>query len=447
MSKKVLIAGIGGGKNKETGIYRVANYKIENKVYEQRSFITSALEEHYGIDKTIFIGTTGSMWDNLYEFYSNKYQKDYDENYHLDLMGIIDNATMDTNIDSLNLSKFNETFKDKILGIVTKYGMNELEIFENFNLIIKLQDELEDGDEVYLDITHSFRSNAFWMFLVMNYLTDVEDKNITVKAITYGMLEAQKDGIAPVVDLNAFYKILQWIKGANNFKNYGNSYLIEKNIENEKLSKKLKNFSDALNMNYIASLRQSINSLKKLEDDIGNLEGPAKLIIPKVIKDFMDRFATEDKDYLFQAKLAKWHFEQKRYAMAYININEAIIGFIMDTLELPILTGDKKKDENKLAKDWLNIVIKRHETNKTYPNFKTDKDNMELYEYIKIFEHSRRVRNEIAHSIGGKDSAVNDIDSLKKYCDKIIDLLKNRDLIIRIDDKLEISRKKLSKSL
>ena len=446
MSKKVLIAGIGGGKNKETGTYRVANYKIENKVYEQRSFITSALEEHYGIDKTIFIGTTGSMWDNLYEFYSNKYQKDYDENYHLDLMGIIDNATMDTNIDSLNLSKFNETFKDKILGIVTKYGMNELEIFENFNLIIKLQDELEDGDEVYLDITHSFRSNAFWMFLVMNYLTDVEDKNITVKAITYGMLEAQKDGIAPVVDLNAFYKILQWIKGANNFKNYGNSYLIEKNIENEKLSKKLKNFSDALNMNYIASLRQSINSLKKLEDDIDNLEGPAKLIIPKVIKDFMDRFASEDKDYLFQAKLAKWHFEQKRYAMAYININESIIGFILDTLELPLLTGDRKKDENKLAKDWLNMIISRHENNKTYPNFKVDKDNMELYEYIKIFEHSRRVRNEIAHSIGGKDSAVNDIDSLKKYCDKIIDLLKNRDFIIRMDDKLQFS-KKLKKDL
>ena len=443
---KVLIAGIGGGKNKETGTYRVANYKIEDKVYNQRSFITSALEEHYNIDKTIFIGTTGSMWDNLYEFYSKKYQKDYDESYHLDLMGIIDNATMDTDINSLDLSKFNETFKNKILAIVTKYGMNELEIFENFNLIIKLQDELKDGDEVYLDITHSFRSNAFWMFLVMNYLTDVEDKNIKVKAITYGMLEAQKDGVAPVVDLNAFYKILQWIKGANNFKNYGNSYLIEENIENGKLSKKLKNFSDALNMNYIASLRESINSLKKLEDDIDNLEGPAKLIIPKVIKDFMDRFASEDKDYLFQAKLAKWHFEQKRYAMAYININEAIIGFIMDTLEFPLLTSDKKRDENKLAKDWLNMVISRHDNNKVYPNFKTDKDNMELYEYIKIFEHSRRVRNEIAHSIGGKDSAVNDIDSLKKYCDKIVDLLKNRDFIIRIDDTLEFS-KKLKKNL
>ena len=440
---RVLIAGIGGGKNKETGTYRVANYKIEDKVYEKRSFITSALEEHYEIDKTIFIGTTGSMWDNLYEYYCNRYDKEYDENYHLELMGVIDNATMDTDIYSLNLAKFNETFKDKILAIVTKYGMNELEIFENFNLIIQLQNELKDGDEVYLDITHSFRSNAFWMFLVMNYLTDVEDKKITVKAITYGMLEAQKEGVAPVVDLNAFYKILQWIKGANNFKNYGNSYLIEQNIENEKLSKKLRNFSDALNMNYIASLRQSINSLKKLEEDIKSLEGPAKLIIPKVIKDFMDRFATEEKDYLFQAELAKWHFEQKRYAMAYININESIIGFIMDVLDLPLLTGDKKKDENKLAKDWLNMIISRHETNKIYPNFKVDKDNQELHEYIKIFEHSRRVRNEIAHSIGGKDSAVNDINSLKNYCEKIIELLKNRDFIIRKDEELGFSKKLL----
>ena len=440
---RVLIAGIGGGKNKETGTYRVANYKIEDKVYEKRSFITSALEEHYEIDKTIFIGTTGSMWDNLYEYYCNRYDEEYDENYHLELMGVIDNATMDTDIYSLNIAKFNETFKDKILAIVTKYGMNELEIFENFNLIIQLQNELKDGDEVYLDITHSFRSNAFWMFLVMNYLTDVEDKKITVKAITYGMLEAQKEGVAPVVDLNAFYKILQWIKGANNFKNYGNSYLIEQNIENEKLSKKLRNFSDALNMNYIASLRQSINSLKKLEEDIKSLEGPAKLIIPKVIKDFMDRFATEEKDYLFQAELAKWHFEQKRYAMAYININESIIGFIMDALDLPFLTGDKKKDENKLAKDWLNMIISRHETNKIYPNFKVDKDNQELHEYIKIFEHSRRVRNEIAHSIGGKDSAVNDINSLKNYCEKIIDLLKNRDFIIRKDEELGFSKKLL----
>ena len=455
--KRVLITSIGGGKiEKKDGEKVLKDYedttyiiRKENGDFytETTSCMPIVIKNAYDIDKTIIIGTTGSMWDNLYEKYLEnlKLEEQKDQEYKKSLIDveIASNKTM--SLDKINLEKFNETFKDKVKGIVIKYGVNPKEIFRNFDLIIKIQEEFNEEEEyeVYLDITHSFRSNAFWMFLVMNYLTDVEDKKITVKAITYGMLEAQKEGVAPVVDLNAFYKILQWIKGANNFKNYGNSYLIEQNIENEKLSKKLRNFSDALNMNYIASLRQSINSLKKLEEDIKSLEGPAKLIIPKVIKDFMDRFATEEKDYLFQAELAKWHFEQKRYAMAYININESIIGFIMDALDLPLLTGDKKKDENKLAKDWLNMIISRHETNKIYPNFKVDKDNQELHEYIKIFEHSRRVRNEIAHSIGGKDSAVNDINSLKNYCEKIIDLLKNRDFIIRKDEELGFSKKLL----
>ena len=303
-----------------------------------------------------------------------------------------------------------------------------------------------------MDITHSFRSNAFWLFLVINYLTDVADKKIEIKAITYGMLEIidknlpKEEQIAQVVDLNVFYKILQWIKGANNFKNYGNSYLIEQNIENEKLAKKLRNFSAALNMNYTASLRQSINSLKKLEEDIKSLEGPAKLIIPKVIKDFMDRFANEEKDYLFQAELSKWHFEQKRYGMAYININEAIIGFIMDVLEFPLLTGDRKGNENKLAKDWLNMIINRHKTEKALAEYRADIDNKKLYEYIKIFEHSRKIRNEIAHSIGGKDTAIADINRLQKYCDKIVELFKNRDFIIKMDEKLSFSEK-LKKNL
>lgn len=38
------------------------------------------------------------------------------------------------------------------------------------------------------------------------------------------------------------------------------------------------------------------------------------------------------------------------------------------------------------------------------------------------------------------------IDSLKKYCDKIVDLLKNRDFIIKVDEKLGFS-KKLKKDL
>ena len=136
-----------GEKIKKQGLIKVANYKIDDKIYYEKTFIVSALEEHYKIDKTIFIGTTGSMWDNLYEFYCPK--EEYDEKYHIDLIETVDNSSKDDDIYKLDINKFNETFKGKILGIVTRYGMNELEIFENFNLIIQLQNELKDGDEVY----------------------------------------------------------------------------------------------------------------------------------------------------------------------------------------------------------------------------------------------------------------------------------------------------------
>ena len=424
---RVLIAGIGGGKNKQNGKYNIANYQIDKVIYRDRSFITSALEEHYEIDKTIFIGTAGSMWDNLYEYYCNSYTKEYDENYHLELMGVIDNVTMDTDIYSLNIAKFNETFKDKILAIVTKYGMNESEIFENFNLIIQLQNELKDGDEVYLDITHSFRSNAFWMFLVMNYLTDVADKNISVKSITYGMLEAQKEGVAPVVDLNAFYKILQWIKGANNFKNYGNSYMLLEDIKDKNLKDKMLNLSNAMNMNYIASLRENVNSLKKSEEQLNNLTGPAALLIPKVVRDFLRTFDINDKEHIFQAKLAKWHFEQKRYAMTAININEAIINLVMDTFEFEKL--DKAIIEKNYAKDWLNSIYYNYKKNNKK---KKHEDNI-LYEYANIYIETKRMRNDIAHSAGKNNLATRDIEKLDKYCKKILALLKNEEEVKKRD--------------
>ena len=434
---KVLIAGIGSGKNKKKGEYEPTVYSIDGKPYtDEENILTAVLKEHYHIDKIIYIGTTGSMWDNLYEFHCKNTEKaEYSEKYHFDLMKAINDSKVDDDIKNFNLSEFNDTFKGEVIGIVTKYGMNELEIFENFNLIIQLQNELKDGDEIYLDITHSFRSNAFWMFLVMNYLTDVANKNIEVKAITYGMYEAKKNNITPIVDLNAFYKILQWIKGANAFKEYGNSYMLLKDIENENLKIKMENLSNALNMNYIASLRDSISSLKKLESQLNDLQGPAALLIPKVIKDFLQAFDIKDKDYIFQAKLAKWHFEEKRYAMAAININEAIINFVMNVFEFE--KSRRASKANDCAKEWLDYVLKSCNT-----KWKEDKV---LFEYATIYDNTKRMRNDIAHSLGKKNSPLKDIQNLEKYCNKILNLLNNEKEVYNRDYELGFSNMILGK--
>ncbi len=70
---KILISPIGtGGLSKDNTSareYRKTNYKIDEKVYE-RSFVSSALKDHLGIDHILFIGTVKSMWEEVYRFYN-----------------------------------------------------------------------------------------------------------------------------------------------------------------------------------------------------------------------------------------------------------------------------------------------------------------------------------------------------------------------------------------
>ena len=422
---KILIAGIGGGEKRD-GKYRETNYSLEGKVYENRSFIASVIEEHFKIDKTIFIGTVGSMWDNLYEYYCKKYNIDYDEEYAMSLFETIVEANKDMDISQLKIEKFNDIFNGKIEGRVTKYGVDSEQIFDNFNIILNLQDTLKDGDEVYIDITHSFRSNAMWMFLVMNFITDLMDKNIEIKMISYGMFEIadRTSNITPIIDLNAFYKLLKWIKGAQSFKNYGNSYLLLDNIENEELRKKLKTFSHAMNLNYIGTLKQNLNSLKKLLPEIDEMKGPGKLLIPQIVREFVKEFDGVKKDFILQVRLAKWHYKQSRYAMAYININEAIKGYVAD--ELREFYPNKSEEE---LLDYARKWFFKLEPRVSRPNFKKDNENKKIIEYYKIFDHSRRVRNDIAHSLGQKDRAINDIISLENYCAKLEDMLSKEGFI------------------
>lgn len=425
---KVLIAGIGGGKKDKIYGYKKANYSIEEegkkKIYSDRTFVTSAIEEHYRIDKTIYIGTTGSMWDELYDHYCKKYNLELHEDYYLSLAGVIEKANKNLPVEELDLGYFNEIFKGKVEGRVTHYGVNTGEIFENFNIIMNLQEALNDGDEVYIDITHSFRSNAVWMFLVLNYITDVLDKNIKVEMISYGMFEAQEDGVAPIVNLNAFYQLMKWIKGAQSFKNFGNSYPLMEVLEDENIKRKLKTFSDAMNMNAITSIKSNLKSLKKIMPEIEKLNGAGQLLIPKIVKDFIKQFDGVEEDYLLQARLAKWHFSQKRYAMAYININEAIVGYVADELNV---------DTDK-ARVWL-WKLKPKSENKY---FKMVNENVKLLEYYKISEHTRKVRNRSAHSLEEKDTAVNDVESLKKYCEKIEDMLTAKGFIYKKEQDLKL---------
>ena len=456
--KRVLITSIGGGKTEDKDGVKILK-KYEDTIYgikkengefhmEKTSYMPLIIENTYNIDKTIIIGTTGSMWDNLYDIYWKKFKQDKikDEKFKQSLIDVQVTSNRETPIDKINIDRFNQDFIGKVKGIVIKYGVSSKEISRNFDLIIKLQEEFNDTDEyeVFLDITHSFRSMAFWMFLIMNYLTDVSNKNIKIAGITYGMFEAKKDNITPIVILKPFLEILNWIKGASELKQYGNSYYILEKSDNNSLAKSIKdelrNFSNTMNMNYINSLLESIKNLKKLdtENELDKINGPAKHIIPNILKEFIKDFDLKEDDdnkrsYLLQATLAKWHCKQKRYAMSAINISEAIVTFVLLTLNIDSKKLKGKFDPDNDGQKWLKEIYKRYKD-------RTDlsKEEMQIYKYGELFVEVTRIRKEVAHSLGKQPDIIGDINKLEDYSNNIVDMLKNEDIIKRFENKLHI---------
>ena len=446
--KRVLITSIGGGNTETTEgkmelkKYYNTVYSINNKKYKATTYMPKVVEEEFGVDKTIIIGTTGTMWDNVYKEYCKKNDERIDRNYVRDLRETERTSDRDTDVKELNISKLNEELINKVRGIVIKYGLNREEIFENFDSIIKLQEEFNDEDEyeVILDITHSFRSTAFWMFLVMTYLTDVSNKKIKIIEVTYGMYEAKKGkkDPSPIILLNSFLEILNWIKGASELKQYGNSYYILNELKDSNddipkdIKKELRNFSNAMNMNYVGSLLESLKNLADLEkkEEIDNIKGPAKHIIPSILKNFINDFNInesndERKKYLLQATLAKWHCEQKRYAMAAININEALANYIANSLKLKD-KGNIKFDPNSEAKNWLRDLCNLPNVNDKYKK------------YAEVYHHTRRIRNEIAHSLGNEVKISDDIKLLEDFSKIIMNLLKDENVIKEAEEKLNL---------
>lgn len=455
--KRVLITSIGGGNTKEKdGIkylkkYTETVYKINGKESKLTTYMPEVVEKEFDVDKTIIIGSTGTMWDNVYKEYCKKNDEKIDRNYVRDLRETERTSDRDTDIKELNISKLNEEFVSKVRGIVIKYGLNREEIFENFDSIIKLEEEFDDDHEyeVILDITHSFRSTAFWMFLVMTYLTDVSNKKIKIIEVTYGMYEAKKEVTdpAPIVLLSSFLEILNWIKGASELKQYGNSYYILNELKDsnddipEDIKKELRNFSNAMNMNYVGSLLESLKNLADFEKkkEIDNIKGPAKHIIPGILKNFINDFNINESDderkkYLLQATLAKWHCEQKRYAMAAININEALANFISNSLEFN-KTGANTNvlDPNSKAKNWLRDLCNLPNVNDKYKK------------YAEVYHHTRRIRNEIAHSLGNEVKISDDIKLLEDFSKIIMNLLKDENVIKGAEKEFHLLEKATTK--
>lgn len=106
-------------------------------------------------------------------------------------------------------------------------GRNEKEMMDIFMILIE---QLRPGDQVFLDITHSFRSLPLLQTVILNYAKVL--KNIQVERIVYGAFETlgtakevQKmpleKRLAPVFDLTPYDALLDWARAVDIFRKAG----------------------------------------------------------------------------------------------------------------------------------------------------------------------------------------------------------------------------------
>lgn len=412
MARKVLIGFIGTGmwEDRTAPIserkYKKAKYRIEGQIKES-SFISSVLADHIGVDCIYLIGTMKSMWEEVYSSFAQKNGEEFDDNYCLDLAITGSESNYETPISSQHLKKVEAVLGKNSKICVIKYGIDDEELMFNFEQIKLLLENLKDEDEIYLDITHAFRSIPLFATTVLMYINDVLQKRTTVKGVYYGMLDAMSEfnGVAPVVNLNKLVEIQNWIKGAYSFSNFGNGFLISDLLReegNNENAQKIENLSKAIRIAYANDIKNEIKNVGKIKE---KLSIPASLVIPNVI-DSIEKILKKSKtDSQFQILLALWYNEKKLYSLSYILLAEAIVTFVCEQ------EGHQDVSKKSIRKQCQDLIYTKYAT-LLNPN-----------EYYKTINE---IRNNIAHaSIGSRNSLLNDVLQLTNRIQKYKSIIFN----------------------
>jgi len=390
---KILISSLGTGRKQE-GSYSKAKYQIDNSKSYETTFIADALNQHLNFDKIFLVGTKKSIWDEAYMAFGGE-----DEEYIEELFEQKEKG----DVDEKFLQKFKETTSFGLEPIIVKYGLDNDELWDNFTEFLNISKQIKDEDELYLDITHSFRSLSLMSFVMTQFAHTISDKKFKIKGVYYGMFEYQdeNDGITPIVDISILFEMQEWIKAIDAIKNYSDFNPLVRLLDDNEIEKEVKNtfinLNNTISLANILSIRQflqgaskKIKSIKKSENKIIQLLAPQIL---QLVED-LDKDIESD----FQYTLAKWFYKNKNYALSYIALYEAIITKSCELSNYDITDHNLREDAKKSIGD----------------------DRYGKYFYTKYDDSISVIRNAIVHQSyhevkSRKELVASDIKKLKNF--------------------------------
>lgn len=358
MARRVFISVLG------TGFYKKCRYCKDTFISSETRFIQQALMEYHNIKSwngsdRIFILLTDKAksenWDIADSKKCNKITGEYED--YAGLKQIIKEMSLPAKTEEVRIDD----------------GKDEGETWNIFSTVFNI---LEEGDELYIDLTHSFRYLPMLILVLSNYAKFM--KNVNVAAISYGNYEAldRTENKAPIVDLLPLSTLQDWTFAAANFLSNGDANglknLCEKKAshvlklahskdpdEQSKIDESLKNNAKALKR-FTSGLQQFVDSMKFCRGlsvynpaPLKNLKEMPETTFIQPLNPLLDKIKlsmasfTTDETATNCIMAAKWCFEKGQYQAAVTMLKEGITTFFCERYGIPLNDPDKREKVNK----------------------------------------------------------------------------------------------------
>jgi len=343
MGRKVFLSFLGIGQ------YSEVEYTLNNKKLKRTKFVQKAEIEYYGdtfFDK-IFISVTKSSKDRYFDELSN---------------------SLPGNIEYILISE----------------DLSPASQWEGFEKIIE---KIQTKDELYIDLTHGFRSIPIMFSIAINFLQQM--KNIELKAVYYGVNE-KKD--KPIIDIKEFFIINRWADAVSRLIENADAKKIV-SIPNELNDFKIANLNDPdiiesfnkltdairnVDINNISKI--ATNTIKKVKERIENVFSKTEKMLLEVVIDKFTILASEkniseeynDNYFKMQIEIINVLLEHKLYMQAFTAMREFIVSLVdaeallqiekHNTLDNKNKKRFKKNSRKRLADPFIGMLL--YEENK-----------------------------------------------------------------------------------
>ena len=261
----------------------------------------------------------------------------------------------------------------RIRAVSIPTGATDAQIWEMFTVITE---QVNAGETVIFDITHSLRSITFLVFLFAAYLKTA--KRVHIEAIYYGAFELGNSNTgkpAPVINLSSFVKMLDWITATDQFVYTGVAGRLaalinpagEKSGALFEASSTLQNISQAAFLCQPFTLMQEVPkleaALRQAEVELGVTAPPFTILREQIVGAYA-QFQDDGQDVARQLRtefqLVEWYYQKGQLIQVVTLAREWLIDAVTYKLGQPLdFLGDNRKPlEDAIA--GVALVGKQH---------------------------------------------------------------------------------------